>query len=166
MPQLSRAFVKEDDLQGHEFVPPRAPLPDGEPNLVTPRGWRLLEEEHAQLEAERARRLPTGASMRALDERLAALTERIARARPVAYDGCSGRVAFGASVEFERLGSGRAVRQRVSIVGVDEADPASGRVAFVSPIARALIGARVGDEVSLGRDGTRVRVLAIGRADA
>ena len=69
------------------------------------------------------------------------------------------------SVAFERLGAPQGTRQRISIVGVDEADPAAGRVAFVSPIARALIGARVGDEVSFGAGGARLRVVAIAPAD-
>lgn len=163
---MSRAFVKEDAQGAVEFVAPRAALPDGEPNLVTPRGWRLLEQERAALESERARRLADGAATEAVEERLAVLTDRIARARPVAYDASSARVAFGAAVEIERLGAGRPVRQRVSIVGVDEADPAAGRVAFVSPIARALIGARVGDEVTVGRGGPRLRIVAIAASGA
>jgi transcription elongation factor GreB len=55
------------------------------------------------------------------------------------------QVFFGAAV---RLKSGSGVRE-ITIVGVDEVDPARGHVSWVSPIARALLKAREGDSVTL-----------------
>jgi transcription elongation factor GreB len=51
---MSRGFVKEDDQEEAPFVPPRAALPDGVPDHVTPRGLQLLLDERKALEAERA----------------------------------------------------------------------------------------------------------------
>ena len=52
---MSRAFVNEDAPSGDVYIPPRAPLPAGAVNFVTPRGKRLLDEELIELEAERER---------------------------------------------------------------------------------------------------------------
>ena len=157
---MSRAFVKEGVHAEAEFVPPRAPLPEGAPNWVTPRGWRLLLEERTALEAERERRQVEGVNHDAITERLEALQARIATAHVITTDRCDGGVRFGATVAVARLGQDEgAAPQRLTIVGVDEADPATGRVAFVSPIARALLGVAVGTEVSLA--GRRLRVVSI-----
>ena len=50
---MSRGFVKEDDAQTAPLIPPRAALPPGTPNYVTPTGLAQLREELVQLEAER-----------------------------------------------------------------------------------------------------------------
>lgn len=150
---MSRAFIKEDARAEAELVPPRAPLPDGQPNLVTARGWRLLHDERGALEAERDRLQAAGASLDVIEERLEELTARIACAEVVAADTRDEVVCFGAAVEVEVLGGKAPSSQRLIIVGVDEADPATGRVAFVSPIAQALLGARVGDELDVDGSG-------------
>lgn len=153
---MSRAFVKEDARAEAELVPPRAPLPEGTPNLVTTRGWRLLHDERAELEADRDRLNAAGAPLDAVDERLEELLARIASAQVVAADTRDGIVRFGATVDVEVLGGPAPAIQRLCIVGVDEADPAAGRVAFVSPIARALLGSRVGEELRVeGAGGQR-----------
>ncbi len=58
----------------------------------------------------------------------------------------SGKVRFGSTVTLEKSG-GRGIEYR--IVGEDEADPARGRISYVSPIARQLIGSAEGDVVTL-----------------
>ena len=58
----------------------------------------------------------------------------------------SDQVFFGATVEFVDQ---QGVQQTVTIVGIDEADSAQGQVSWVAPIARALLKARIGDEVRL-----------------
>ena len=68
-------------------------------------------------------------------------------------------VAFGTEVTFERDGE----RSVLAIVGHDESDPASQRVAFTAPLARALIGAEVGDEVELAGAASSLIVVAIER---
>ena len=160
---MSRAFVKEDARSDAELVPPRAPLPDGVENLVTARGWRLLHEERDDLQAERERVDAAGAPVDALEERREALLARIASARVTPADGRDGVVRFGATVDVDVLGGREAATQRLTLVGVDEADPLAGHVAFVSPIGRALLGARVGDEVAIEGAGgeRRWRVRAI-----
>ena len=67
---------------------------------------------------------------------------------------------FGATVDVRQSPGGE---RTLRIVGVDEADPGSGDVSWISPVARALMGARVGDTVrcELPAGPTRLRVLAI-----
>lgn len=145
---MSRAFTKEEGPIA-ELVVPRAPLPAGEINYVTPRGMRALREELEQLGAERARLLPqlespeAAAAHAALSARSVALEARIASA--IVIDPATqprDEVRFGARVTVRSEdGSTRTYR----IVGVDEAEAAAGRIAFVAPLARALLGKRVGD---------------------
>lgn len=147
---MSRAFVKEDD--GPSALPPLlgAALPEGTPNLATPWSARAL---HERLAAERAvreslrdasdgvsveRRSRADAAIRALEPYVATLRVVDPPEPPV-------RAAFAVEVEIE----GDPGRRVVAIVGVDEADPARGRVSFVSPLARALMGAVVGDVVTV-----------------
>lgn len=150
---MSRAFVKDDAPDGPPIVPPRRPLPDGVPNYVTPRGLRLLREEREELEKERA---AASASKEEENERkrlltvvntkLAALAERISTARVVRPQSIDTSVArFGASVTIRD----NTAKRTFQIVGVDEADADAGRVAFVSPIARAVLGKKVGETVEL-----------------
>lgn len=161
---MSRAFVREDAGVEAEVVTPRAPLPEGSPNLVTPRGWQLLLEEREALELERDRQRAEGGATDALVDRLGALATRIAGAQVVETDVGDGIVRFGARVGIVQLGPGTAAAPRsITIVGVDEADPATGRIAYLSPVAAALVGARVGDLVSVAAAGAerRLRVLSV-----
>lgn len=139
---VSKAFTKDEGAPAETVVVPRrAPLPAGTPNYVTATGLALLEEELAAL--ERARSAAVDVAERAvLDERVADLEARIASAELV--DPASqphDEVRFGATVTVE----GDDGTHRYRIVGVDEADAARGRIAFVAPLARALLGKRVGD---------------------
>jgi transcription elongation factor GreB len=145
---MSRAFTREDTWE-EPVVPQRAPLPEGAANYVTPRGLARLRDEQAALEAERAQLDPAADDERVkkqrvvLSRRLADLAGRIAIAEVVdpaqqAHD----RVRFGARVT---LGDDRTLQ----IVGVDEADPDHGRIAFTAPIARALLGKAVGESAKL-----------------
>ena len=147
---MSKAFTKDDDGSAQLLVVPRAPLPPGVLNYVTARGLRLLLHEQTALERERSR-LPDGpdrpARLQALAQRIANVQARIASAELV--DGESqprDAVRFGAYVSVSAV-SGKRAEYR--IVGVDEADAASGRVAFSSPLARALLGKRVGEVAEL-----------------
>ncbi|PAP77563.1 GreA/GreB family elongation factor [Rubrivirga marina] len=148
---MSRAFVKEGAPEVPIVIPPRPPLPAGVPNYVTPAGLAALRAEKAALERSRAeidaedpdasreRELLTGL--------LGQLVERIARSQVVdpAKIGRSD-IRFGATVVVRDAdGEERTVR----IVGVDEAGTAEDAVAFTSPYARALTGAKAGDTVTL-----------------
>jgi transcription elongation GreA/GreB family factor len=82
--------------------------------------------------------------------------ERVRSAQVVPSPSSSAVVAFGSTVTFSR-DDGR--MQTYRIVGEDEADPKSGSVSFVSPVARALVGKAVGDVVSVG--GHELEVIAV-----
>ena len=141
------------------LVVPRAPLPEGSPNYVTPRGLRALQAERARL--EQARVTDPGARA-ALAQRLAELDARLGSAELVDHRSHPpDDVRFGAAVRV-RHESGKEAEYR--IVGVDEADAAQGRLAFTSPLARALLGKRVGDvlEVRTPRLSEELELLALG----
>ena len=155
---MSRGFVKEDDAQTPLIVPPRAALPSGTPNYVTPNGLEKLRAELAALEATRpaAEADHTNDTDRThrlslLNGRHALLAERLASARVV--DPATqppGEVRFGATVTLRTVQGGRVGFERTfTIVGVDEADIAQGKVGFVAPIARATQGARLGQTITL-----------------
>ena len=152
---MSRAFVKDDGPGDQPLVPPRVPLPAGVANYVTPRGLRLLRDELAELEAERSRLQaePSRAASElvVIAGRISELTARIASARVIdPADQPQDEVRFGATVTVRTMKGGTpGEKRRFTIVGVDEASVEEGRVAFVAPIARALLGRRVGATASL-----------------
>lgn len=165
---MSRGFVKEDDQEEAPFIPPRAPLPDGMANLVTPRGMRRLLAERAQLETDRANASGSDDDKRRtraeIDGRLALLNERIVTARPVEPTiDPPDDVRFGVRVSIRYIDGpqGGSARDFI-IVGVDEASVAEGRFAFTAPIVRALLGKRPGERVrvKLGAAQQEVEVLS------
>ena len=142
---MSRAFVKED-------VPDTSPLPDlpipPGPNWVTPSGLAQLRERaearRTELAALRAREDRTDRLPEAAVERdLRYLDSRLATAMVVEPPEAPEEVAFGTTVTVEDDG-GKTRTYR--IVGEDEADPARGWITPASPLARALMGLRVGEE--------------------
>lgn len=148
---MSRAFVKEDASGEDVVVTHRPPLPDGVPNLVTPAGLAALERERDERRHELqaiADSEPTPESRRKLtaaEEELELLLGRIATAQLVAPPHDRGAVDVGATVIVRYLTGPQAGRTaEFSLVGVDEADPLEGRVAFTAPVAQALLGKRVG----------------------
>lgn len=173
---MSRAFVSDDAPDEPPIIPPRAPLPAGVPNYVTPRGLDLLHDEQDTLEAERQRLVGARLTVQGPDEadrqrrlavvsgRLRDLVPRIAAAQPVdPKRQAPGVVRFGATVSLRGAdGSSR----ELQIVGVDEANAAEGRVAFTSPVARALTGAKVGEAVEIrtpkGAEAVTVESVAFG----
>jgi transcription elongation factor GreB len=163
---VSRAFVKEDNAEP-PLVVPRAPLPPDVPNYVTRRGLALLQRERSRLESARpvVDAESGAAAMASHKARLGALELRIASA--ISVDPASlphDEVRFSALVTL-RDDAGHERRYR--IVGVDEADPVAGRIAFVAPLARALTGTRLGDSVALRQQGssTDFEIVAIDYAE-
>lgn len=160
---MSRAFVKEDG-------PDTEPLPDlplsPHPNFVTPRGLAALRDRLAATQADLARLKARPDRLDLLPEKAAErdiryLEARLASAIPV--DPAAqprDEVAFGARVTVLDEDGTEAVYE---IVGEDEADAGAGRIAPQSPLARALMGARVGDSVEWRRrSGTlELEVIAI-----
>lgn len=169
---MSRAFVKEDDSGEPPIIPPRAALPPGSPNYVTQQGLDMLRAELAQLEAERSsiemhqqNEADRRRQLLIINSRLSALTERLAIARLVEVPALpTGQVRFGATVTLRTRSGGKpgTIRQ-FTIVGVDEASVADGRISFVSPMARSIIGAQLGQAVPLrmGPAEEVVEVMAI-----
>ena len=164
---MSRAFTKEEAPSDPVFVPPRPPLPQGATNYVTPRGLALLRAEHDELDAERTRlhAEDEGDEIKrqraAVTGRLANLAARIGSARVLdPSTQPPDEVRFGATVT---LLTEDGTERRFTIVGVDEAATAPDRVAFFAPIARAVVGHRVGDAVTLRtpRGEERLMVSAI-----
>ena len=162
---MSRAFVKEseEDLADGEL--PERPL-SAHPNYVTPQGLVGLRTRLAALDAERDRLQAADDSrerQRLLEVKrdIRYFNAQIDRAEPVdpaaqPHD----EVHFGATVT---LLDDNGARHVFRIVGDDEADAARNIISWATPLARALIGARVGDSVKWQRpDGaTDVEVVAI-----
>jgi transcription elongation factor GreB len=169
---MSKAFTKDDAPDEPLVIPSRAPLPPGITNYVTARGLALLRLEHAGLDAERARLEEARGEDTDRRHRLAVLAERIAELMgritgAVVVDPHQqphDEARFGATVTLRAAAGERpAEERRYQIVGVDEADVSQGRVAFVAPVARALLGKRVGDTVSVrtARGDEELEIIAI-----
>ncbi|NIJ38568.1 transcription elongation GreA/GreB family factor [Sphingopyxis panaciterrae] len=134
---MSVAFRRESDDE-HKEPEFELPIPVG-PNLVTPRGLRLLGEAVARLEGEIAI-TDAEEERKKLQRRLRYFHTRQATAevQPVP---AADVVAIGSRVTFALNGAERTL----TIVGHDEADPARGHIAFSAPLARAMMGAEPGE---------------------
>jgi transcription elongation GreA/GreB family factor len=155
---MSRAFVKEQDIDAVEDLPDR-PISES-PNDVTAEGMAQIE---AELAAAReayatAQRSDDRAAMAAASRELRYWSARRATAQIVSSSGDITKVRFGSSVTIAR-DDGR--EQTFRIVGEDEADPSRGSISHVSPLARALFGKSVGDLVQAGHG--EAEILAITR---
>jgi transcription elongation factor GreB len=180
---LNKAFVKEpqgDDED--EDAPGLPPLPPGARNYLTPAGYlRLREELKTLLDIERPKVVETVSwaakngdrsengdylygkkRLREIDRRIRFLTRRLDIAEvadPSLHHGI-GQVFFGATVTYANAAG---LERTVTIKGIDEADSLQGEVSWISPIARALLKARVGDEVPLVTPAgvERIEVVAV-----
>ncbi|MGZ8284644.1 MAG: GreA/GreB family elongation factor [Allosphingosinicella sp.] len=150
---MSVAFRRESDEEHKE---PRfeLPIPVG-PNLVTANGLARIQARVAELEAFVAAEPDEGRLAEAKRElrywRTRQATAQLAPPPP------EDAVGFGCRVGFRQDGALRAI----DIVGHDEADPAAGRIAFSAPIARALMGACVGDLVDFAGREEALEVIEI-----
>ena len=154
---MSRAFVKEPDgLAAFDELPER--LVSEHPNLVTEEGLAQIEAEVARLSRAYADAQAAGdrAALNVAARDLRYWTARRASAELVPASTRTADVRFGSRVTIERS-DGR--RQTYRIVGEDEADPASGTLSYVSPLARALIGKSPGDTVKMGPG--EIEIIAI-----
>lgn len=164
---MSKAFTKDDAGAAPPVFARRAPLPPGVSNYVTPRGLELLREELRALAADQAALQaavgvsPAREELLVLAERRAELEARLTTAELVDLGSSPPEdVRFGAEVTLHgESGADRCYR----IVGIDEADAGSGAIAFISPLARALLGKRTGDVVNVRSPGgeEEFEVLAI-----
>jgi transcription elongation GreA/GreB family factor len=152
---MSRAFVNEDSYV--DALPDR-PVSE-HPNLVTEQGLAQIEAAldaarraygEAQAAGDREALAGAGRDLRYWNARRASAQLRL----PVPD---SDVVQFGNAVTIIR-DDGR--EQTFRIVGEDEADPAKGSISHVSPLARALLGKRVGDVVRAGKDDAEIAAIA------
>ncbi len=132
----------------------RAYLPQGVPNYVTKEGLEALKEELKALQSERIKAGDDYITANFIDATIKLLVDRINNAVEVDLSKSKkDTVSFGAWVRY----NGRVVR----IVGVDEADVNKGLISFISPIAKALIGKKVGDVIELkGSDRIKVEEVS------
>jgi transcription elongation GreA/GreB family factor len=158
---MSVAFTREEDLESQAADLPDRPI-SPHPNLVTASGLAAIEQALAEARdayatARAAGDISTDRTPMARATRdLRYWSARRATAQLSEPEPAPGQVQFGRTVEVER-DDGR--RQTFRIVGEDEADPAQGRISYVSPLARALMGAAAGDVVTVG--GGEVEVLEV-----
>ena len=151
---MSKAFTRESDDGPDLPAVPRqpSPLPPGAKNYLTPEGARRLREELDRLvTVERPRIAPSPHDndakrlLQGLDHRILYLQQSLQSAvvvpPPVAPED---RVRFGATVTVRERSGGES---RYRIVGVDETDVDRGWVSWLSPIAKALLYARLGQRV-------------------
>ena len=182
---MNKAFTREAerDEEDDDAADGGAPaLPPGTRNYITPQGYRRLRAELLDLlDVERPKvvevvswaakngdRSENGdylygkKRLREIDRRIRFLTRRLDIAEvadPSVHRG-NDQIFFGATVTYARQDGSE---HTITIKGIDEADSLAGEVSWVSPIARALIKARVGDEVQLVTPAgpERVEVLAV-----
>ena len=153
---MSRAFVREQDVEALEELPDRLISPH--PNDVTDEGMKQLEsmfnaarEAHAE-----ALRGQDRSALAVASRDLRYWSARRATARVIPTPTDTTEVRFGNSVSIRRS-DGR--EQTFRIVGEDEADPSRGTISHASPLARALMGKALGDVARLGT--AEVEILTI-----
>lgn len=151
---MSRGFVKEDDLEHAGTDLPERPI-SSHPNYVTPEGLRQLESKANTLDIERAALVTikddetAKQKLAVIDRDLRYLSARLEQAILVETANQDKNTAlFGAIVTVEDE-EGNFLQ--FHIVGEDEADIAQQKVSYFSPIAKALIGRKVGDSVTWQR---------------
>jgi transcription elongation GreA/GreB family factor len=155
---MNRAFVKEPD----EGAPAEG-LPERQisehPNYVTPAGLRQLEAKVGELETRRLELLDEEdlvGELAYVDRDLRYFTARLESA--ILVDPARQprrKVAFGAAVTVSQNGGDL---RTFAIVGEDEADLKEGKISFVSPLAEALLEARVGKSVLWRRPAGNLRL--------
>lgn len=167
---MSKAFVREDDGEGGDDDEERDRLPpEGQKRYITPPGYEKLRVELARLWHEERPRVTQEVSdaaaqgdrsenaeyiygkrrLREIDRRVRFLTKLMDRLTVVvAQPEQEGRVFFGAYVTLEDEDGAEATYR---VVGPDETDVKGGSISVESPMAKALLGKREGDEVVVVR---------------
>ena len=178
---MNKAFTKESDGDDEEELALPA-MPQGTKNYVTPQGYArlraelmgLLDDERPKIvevvswAAKNGDRSENGdylygkKRLREIDRRIRFLTKRLDIAEvvdPSLHHGHD-QVFFGATVTYANQ---KGDERTITIKGIDESDSAQGEVSWIAPIARALLKARVGEEVTLQTPGglERIEVLDV-----
>ena len=165
--RMNKAFTKETDTDDEDELPEPLPLANGK-NYITPQGYARLRSELLELidnerpkvvdivhwaasngdRSENGDYLYGKKRLRQIDRRIRFLTQRLEIAEisdPGIHHG-NDQVFFGATVVYA---DDEGHEKTVTILGVDEAVSAMGQISWISPVARALLKARTGDEVTL-----------------
>jgi transcription elongation factor GreB len=162
---MSKAFVRESD-EDEEELSPSPSLPSGTKNYITPAGHKRLKDELEHLvkrerphiveivswAASNGDRSENGdyiygkRRLREIDRRIRFLTKRLEIAEVVdpLRQGNNDQIFFGACIT---VADASGAESTYTIVGVDETDATSGRISWISPLARAVIKAREGDTI-------------------
>ncbi len=165
---MSKAFTKESDGDDDDDVGALPPLPAGGKNYITPQGYQRIKDELLDLidnerpkiveivhwaasngdRSENGDYLYGKKRLREIDRRIRFLTKRLEIAEVVdpAVHAGSDQVFFGATVSYV---DDEGVERTITIMGIDEADSTQNQVSWIAPVSRALLKARVGDEVAL-----------------
>lgn len=150
---MSRGFVKEDDQEEVPLVPPRADLPAGTENFVTQIGLNSLLEEKENLLREQenldaSQEKEYRISFNHINAKLQLLNERINSAKIIDPTKLpQDEIHIGAKVTFKNIGNN--ATQTFQIVGVDEANIAQKKISFITPLAKALMHKKVGEQAIL-----------------
>ena len=173
---MSKAFTKESEQDDDDDIEDGAsPLPVGSKNYITPVGHQRLKDEFQYLLNKERPAVTSAVSwaakngdrsenadyqygkkrLREIDKRLRFLTKRLDNAEVVdpaapRDEEIAERVFFGATVSYTNV---RGEENTVTIVGIDELDMKRGYITWISPLARALMKARIGDAVVLRAPG-------------
>jgi transcription elongation GreA/GreB family factor len=146
---MSRGFVKEDDLEHAGTDVPERPI-SAHPNYVTANGYALLQAESNKLDlARRAleanKDAPSSLDKLAIINRdLRYISARLESAIVTKPDISASQALFGATVTVE---DEEGEQHSYEIVGEDEADIKANKVSWTSPLAKALIGHKIGESV-------------------
>ena len=180
--RMNKAFTRERDGEDEEDDVALPPLPAGGKNYITPAGYArlrgelltLIDDERPKVveavhwAAKNGDRSENGdylygkKRLREIDRRIRFLTKRLEIAEvtdPCVHHG-GDQVFFGATVTYA---DDEGEERTVTIKGIDEAESAQGEVSWISPIARTLLRAKLGDTLQLPTPaGTReIEVLAV-----
>jgi transcription elongation factor GreB len=180
---MNKAFTRESDRDDDDEAEVEGvALPEGAKNYITAAGYQRLRGELVTLlDDERPKVVETVSwaakngdrsengdylygkkRLREIDRRIRFLTKRLDIAEVVepSHHHGNDQVFFGATVRYATEGG---EERTVRILGVDEAESTRGEVSWIAPIARALLKARVGDELKVVTPGGRetIEVLAV-----
>lgn len=178
---MSKAFTKETD-GGDEEPEIEDALPVNLKNYMTPAGCKALQDELRRLQTEERPKVVEVVSwaagngdrsengdyiygkkrLREIDRRIRYLMKRLESAEPIDPARQQGleQVFFGATVTYAGKDG---EERRVQLVGIDEADLSRDKISWISPLAKALLKARVGDTIELRAPGgvEMIEVLVI-----
>lgn len=162
---MSKAFTKESDDDFDDDIEAEADVPKGTKNYITPGGYARLQAELKTLfdvqrpetvkivswaaalgdRSENADYLYGKKRLREIDKRIRFLTKRLGYAQVIdPTQQPQAKIYFGATVVVNDA-AGNAHTYR--IVGVDEIDAARGKISWMSPLAKALLGKQAGDSI-------------------